>query len=160
MKKFITSIPAKSITDEFTSTLNASLVPLENYRISLTDEEKIGMRSMAEGREGYVRLISRIATQFPNALSRADQPEELENKVDLYDRLEGNRLAALQVLEVIQELQLGVATVSMTLVDRYAANLKISRSNEAALDLAMRDVDAYNTRFANKPENPDTPEVK
>lgn len=150
MKKFITNLPSKEITDQFTAALNASLVPLEDFKINLTDEEKIGMRSMSINREGYVRLISKIAMQYPDALSRADRPEELVNHVDLYDRLEGNRLAALQVAEVIQEMQLGVATDSMTFVDRYSANLRISRAHETALDLAMREVDAYNIRFANR----------
>lgn len=157
MRKFITSIPAAGISADFTTKINSALVPLSPFAISLTDEEKIGTRSMAEGREGYARLISRIAVQFPNALSRADEPQELTGLIDYYDRLEANRLSILQALETVEEIQLGAATDIMTLVDRYSANLKISRGNESALDLSMREVDSYNTRFANRTSDTDTP---
>ena len=146
MRKFIISIPA-----------NAALAPLDPYKLNLTDEEKIGMRTMAEGREGYARLISRIATQFPDALSRADVPTDLSELLEYYQNLEGNRLATLKSLETIQEIQLGAAADIMTLVDRYAQNLQISRNNEASLDLAMQEVDGWNSRFANN-KTPETPE--
>lgn len=106
---------------------------------------------MAKGREGYARLISRIANQFPNSLYRADVPEELANILTYYDNLEAIRLAYLQGLETIEETHLVVAIDAMTLVDRYAKNLQIYRANEGALDLAMREVDEYNQRFANRP---------
>lgn len=151
MRKFITAIAAKTVTDAFTSAINAALTPLAPFKINLTDAEKRGTRSMAEGREGYARLVGRIATQYPNSLSRADTPTELTALLDYYQNLEGNRLALLQALETIQEVQLGAATDIMTLVDRYVASLQISRSNEASLDLAMADVDDWNSRYANKP---------
>lgn len=157
MRKFIISIPANTITDAYTTATNAALAPLDPYKLNLTDEEKIGMRTMAEGREGYARLISRIATQFPDALSRADVPTDLSELLEYYQNLEGNRLATLQSLETIQEIQLGAAADIMTLVDRYAQNLQISRNNEASLDLAMQEVDGWNSRFANN-KTPETPE--
>jgi hypothetical protein len=150
MRKFITAIPAKTVLDAFTAAINSALTPLATFRINLTDAEKIGTRSMAEGREGYARLVSRIATQFPNSLSRADTPTDLANLLDYYQNLEGNRLALVQALETIQEMQLGAATDIMTLVDRYVANLQISRSNEASLDMAMADVDDWNSRYARR----------
>ena len=157
MRKFIISIPANTITDAYTTAPNAALAPLDPYKLNLTDEEKIGMRTMAEGREGYARLISRIATQFPDALSRADVPTDLSELLEYYQNLEGNRLATLKSLETIQEIQLGAAADIMTLVDRYAQNLQISRNNEASLDLAMQEVDGWNSRFANN-KTPETPE--
>ena len=106
---------------------------------------------MAEGREGYARLVSRIATQFPNSLSRVDVPADLSNLLDYYQNLEAVRLAYIQGIETIEETQLGAATDIMTLVDRYAQNLQISRANEGALDGAMKEVDEWNKRFgANK----------
>ncbi len=54
----------------------------------------------------------------------------------------------------------GAATDIMTLVDRYAQSLQISRANEGALDGAMQEVDDWNKRFAsNKNETPSKPEV-
>lgn len=153
----ITSIASQEVTSNFTLAVNAALVPLADYQIHMTDAEKAG-RSMAEDREGYVRLISRIANQFPNALSRSDLPEELAAHLNYYDRLEANRLALLQALEVIQEISLGTATDIMTFADRYHANLKIARNHDATLDLAMRDVDDWNARFGNRLQEPDKTE--
>lgn len=54
---------------------------------------------------------------------------------------------------MIEEMELGAATDIMTLVDRYKSNLQISRGNEAPLDLAMREVGEWNSRFENKKDN-------
>jgi hypothetical protein len=59
-------------------------------------------------------------------------------------------MALLQAMETIEEVQLGAATDIMTLVDRYATNLQISRGNEGSLDLAMGEVDQWNKRYANR----------
>ncbi len=160
MRKFITAIPATAVTQDFTAAINASLVPLNDFKIHLTDDEKIGMRSMAEGREGFARLISRIADQFPDALARADSPQELSTLLDYYDSLEANRMALLQAMETIEETQLGAATDIMTLVDRYSANLRISRAHESSLNLAMREVDDWNARYVNKTTPPPAPSAE
>lgn len=152
MTKLINTIPAKTITDGFTTAINAALVPLIPFKINLTDKQKTGARSMAEGREGYVRLISRIANQFPNSLSRVDVPSELVSYINYYDNLEGCRLALLQALETITEVQLGGSIDIMAIEDRYTDSLQSSRKNEASLDLAMREVDEWNKRFAPKKE--------
>ncbi|MFC4162060.1 hypothetical protein ACFOWU_00230 [Epilithonimonas zeae] len=119
MRKFILSIPAKAVTDTYTATITSSLTPINPYKINLTDDEKPGMRTMAEGREGYARLISRIATQFPDALGRSDSPEELAALLDYYGNLEGGRIAILQNLETFEEIQLGASADIMALTDRY-----------------------------------------
>ena len=75
MRKFISAIPPQEVTHNFTTAINAALVPFSGFRVYMTDSEKAG-RSMAEDREGYVRLISRIANQFPDALSRSDAPDD------------------------------------------------------------------------------------
>ncbi|REH00833.1 hypothetical protein [Flavobacterium aquicola] len=154
MSKMITSIATPAVLTAFKTAINTALIPLNPFKINLTDEQKKGTRSMAEGREGYARLISRIANQFPNSLSRADVPTELSNLLDYYNNLEANKMALLQALETIDEIQLATATDVMTLVDRYTANLQVSRGNEGSLDLAMAEVDEWNKRFAHKTEAP------
>jgi hypothetical protein len=153
MSKLITTMASPAVLTAFTTAVNTALTPLNPFKINLTDEEKKGTRSMAEGREGYARLISRIANQFPNSLSRVDVPAELSGALDYYNNLEANRMALLQAMETIEEIQLGAATDVMTLVDRYAANLQVSRGNEGSLDLAMGEVDQWNKRFAHKTDN-------
>src|SRR5436190_12611991 len=110
MRKFITTIPSSNILTGFTTAINSAIVPFMPFKINLTNDEKKGARTMAEGREGYARLISRISNQFPNSLSRADQPTDLSNLLTFYHDLEANRLAVTQALETIHEIQLGAAT--------------------------------------------------
>jgi hypothetical protein len=152
MAKLITTIAPPAVLTTFTTAVNTALTPVNSFKINLTDEQKKGTRSMAEGREGYARLISRIANQFPNSLSRVDVPSELSGILDYYNNLEASRMALLQAMETIEEIQLAAATDVMTLVDRYAANLQVSRGNEGSLDLAMGEVDQWNKRYANKKE--------
>lgn len=156
MKKYINSIAPKTITDALITALNNALTPFNPFKINLNPGEKLD-RSMAEGREGYARLISRIANQFPNSLSRVDTPIELTNLLAYYDHLEATRLAYLQGLETIEETQFGAAADIMTLVDRYNQNLQISRANEASLDAAMKEVDEWNKRFSKNKKEEETP---
>ena len=146
MRKFITTAAPKTVTDTFVTAVNNAIAPLAPFKINITDDEKQA-RSMAEGREGYARLVSRIANQFPNALSRVDVPSELVNVLTYYDQSEACKFALLQALEIIQEIGLGVSIDGMVLVDRYVDNLQIARRNDASLDLAMREVDEFNSRF-------------
>src|SRR4051812_10101967 len=149
MPKLITAIAPAAVLTAFTTAVNTALTPLNSFKLNLTDDQKKGTRSMAEGREGYARLISRIANQFPNSLSRADVPSELANLLDYYNSLESNKMALMQAMETIDEIQLAAATDIMTLVDRYTTSLQVSRSNEGSLDLAMSDVDSWNKRYTN-----------
>ena len=157
MKNLISTIPDSSVLKGFTTTIDTAIDVFTPFKINLTNEEKKATRSMAEGREGYARLVSRIANQHPNSLSRVDEPIELTNLLAYYDGLEANRLAVLEALESVEEIQLCAATDIMTLVDRYNTNLQSSRANEGSLDLAMKDVDDYNSRFANKKPEEDKP---
>lgn len=65
----------------------------------------------------------------------------------------------MKLLEIVSETQManGIAAVRMS--DRFIKVLQASRSNNAGLDLAMREVDEWNKHFAhsgNKDENEDT----
>lgn len=156
MRKFITSIPAATVLSAFTTAINNAVAPFNPFRLNLSPEERKNSRSMAEGREGYVRLVSRVATQYPNSLSRVDVPTDLSNLLAYYDQLESNRLAVLQALEVIEDIQLGASADIMTLVDRYVKSLQVSRANEGALDLAMKEVDDWNSRYGRNTVNTET----
>ena len=152
MRKIILTQAPKATTDALVTQVNASINTFTPFSVNLTEVEKEGGRSMAEGREGYARLVARIATQNPTSLSRADNPAELNVLLDYYANLQGTRQAVLSLLEKIEETQLGAATDTMVLVDRYVRNLQIERDNNASLDLAMREIDEWNKRFANTGE--------
>ena len=160
MKKLISTIPDPAVLTAFSKAVNTALTPLNPFKINLTNDEKIGARSMSEGREGYVRLISRIANEFPDSLSRVDVSTDLSNLLNYYDNLESNRITLLKANEIIQEIQLAAATDIMVLVDRYATSLQMSRANEGHLDQVMADVDNWNQRYAsNKNKASENPPV-
>lgn len=149
MRKIILTQAPKTATDALVTQINATITAFTPFSVNLTESEKEGGRSMAEGREGYARLVARIATQNPTSLSRADNPAELNALLDYYANLQGTRQAVLSLLEKIEETQLGAATDTMVLVDRYVKNLQIERDNNSSLDLAMREIDVWNKRFVN-----------
>lgn len=160
MRKFITEIAPAATLSEITSDINKATDTLNAYKVNLTNEEKLGSRSMGTNREGYVRLVSSVASQFPDSLSRTDEPRQLADLLTYNGNLRGVVMAALQLIETVEETLLGADMDIMKLADRYVENLQISRKNEGSLDLAMQQIDAYNKRFANKfdDENPIVPE--
>jgi hypothetical protein len=118
------------------------------YFIDLSEEEKKG-RTMAEGREGIVRLVSQIALAHPDSLARNDDPIDLGNKMTHDARLEGMRQELLTMLEMVTETQMANGIAAMKMSDRFVKVLQAGRSNNAGLDLAMREVDEWNRRFVN-----------
>ena len=66
-----------------------------------------------------------------------------------YDaKLEELRQLAIKLNEIVTETQLANSVDIMTYVDAYAENLQTSRRDNGSLDLAMREVDEWNKRFA------------
>lgn len=150
MRKIILSQAAQTVLDSIKTQVNTASTTFKPFAVNLTDEEKEGGRSMAEGREGYVRLVSAIANQNPNSLSRSDNPAELVSLLNYYSSLAADIQAAYSFLELVEETQLGTACDIMQLTDRYVDNLQIDRKNNAALDIAMREVDEWNKRFGKR----------
>lgn len=153
MKKIIFTQAPKTITDGLVTQTNTAITSFKPYGVNLTEEEKLGGRRMAEGREGYARLVSAVATQNAAYISRSDNPADLSSLLTYYGNLAANIQAVYSLLEVLEETQLGTAADIMVLVDRYVKNLQIERDNSASLDLSMREVDEWNKRFANTGEN-------
>lgn len=150
----ITKLPVAS-ADAIKTNLKTQLTSLEPFKINLSDGEKIGGRTMAEGREGLARLISKIASAHINSLAREHNPQDLEDRLDYDAKLEEIRQLAMKLNEIVTETQLANSVDIMTYVDAYAENLQTSRRDNGSLDLAMREIDEWNKRFGNKPS--DTP---
>jgi len=150
----ISKLPVVS-ADAIKTNLQTQIIALEPFKINLSDGEKIGGRTMAEGREGLARLISKIASANINSLAREHNPQDLEDRLAYDAKLEELRQLAIKLNEIVTETQLANSVDIMTYVDAYAENLQTSRRDNGSLDLAMREVDEWNKRFANKPN--DTP---
>lgn len=125
----------------------ASFAP---YKVTLSDNDKKGIRSMAEGREGYVRMVCQIASIHINSLAREQNPADLQSRLAYDSKLEECRQALLGMLETVSETQIANSIDIMKLTDDYVGNLQTSRHNNGALDLAMREVDDWNSRYSNR----------
>jgi hypothetical protein len=161
MKRFITVIPDSAVTTAFMKAVNDATATFEDFKVNISADEKVGKRSMAEGREGYVRMVSKIANQHPDGLSRADNPTDMVAILDYYDSVSAVRMALLKSLETIDDTVFAAALDIMNMADRYVQNLQISRKTDGTLDYAMREVDDFNKRFGpdkTKPTPPDSPE--
>ena len=148
----ITKLPVAS-ADAIKNNLQTQITALEPFKINLSDGEKIGGRTMAEGREGLARLISKVASANINSLAREHNPQDLEDRLAYDAKLEELRHLAIKLNEIVTETQLANSVDIMTYVDAYAENLQTSRRDNGSLDLAMREVDEWNKRFVNKNDN-------
>ena len=154
MKELIsTYLPAKT-AGEVVSNLDEQIKMLTAFKVNLTEAAKNGSRNMAEGREGYARLVSKIASANIDSLARDQDPKELEDKLAYDDQLENIRQRSLSLMEVIGETQHANGIDIMKLVDGYVENLQTSRSRNGSLDISMREVDEWNQRFANRKDEP------
>lgn len=139
------------LNDSEAQTILAALLEskkmLKPYFTDLTEEEKKG-RTMAEGREGLVRLVSKIALAHEESLARNDSAKELAMRLDNDSRLEELRQEMLTLLEMVSETQMTNGILAMRMNDRFIKTLQAGRDNNAGLDLAMREVDEWNKRFA------------
>lgn len=109
---------------------------------------------MAEGREGYARLVSQVANNHANSLLREHNPSDLIAKLAYDSKLEELRQPLMKLLEIVSETQLANGIDAMRLVDDYVKALQISRNSNGSLDLAMREIDEWNKRFANTTGKP------
>jgi hypothetical protein len=158
MEKMIKVQLSDTEQQELMKSLNDGRKIMKAVSVGLSDMQKTGVRSMAEGREGFARMVSKIAVAHVDSLAREHDPAELEGKLAYDSTLEDMRQSVMALHEMIEETQLANSMDIMSLVDKYAANLDTSRKGNEALDMALREVDDYNKRFGerNKSKTPVT----
>jgi hypothetical protein len=150
MSKYITNEISAATLQEVKDLLNKAALLCKPFSVSVLSSDKIGVRIMAEGREGQVRLVERIARQHEGSLSRSDNPMELTGKLQLDGELESVRQIVMMISEMINDTQWGNSADIMQLSDRYAASLQSQRGHETALDNALSELDDYNKRYAGR----------
>lgn len=146
----VTTAPTTTL-DAAKTAIAAQIAALNPFKVGLNDDEKSGARTMSTGREGYVRMISQIATANINSLAREHNPADLATKLVYDGSLEGLRQLAMTYLEMVTETQLANSVDTMKLADAYNNNLQASRLNNSTLDAAMAEVDEWNKRFGSRP---------
>lgn len=149
-KLLVQNMAAQADLDAITTGANAMIKAFQPFFINLTNAESEGIRSMAVGREGMVREVSKIAVQHIDSLSRNYDPQDLVTKLNYDDGLSTPIQAVTQLLEMLKNTQTANSADIMQLSDSYTANLQDDRKNNAALDEAMKPIDEYNKRFSNK----------
>jgi len=153
MNNFIVNqIPAATLQAIKQAVAN-QITAANQYKVGLSDAEKSGLRTMAFGREGFARTVNKIAQTHVNSLARELNPTDLDAKLNYDAALEDIRQQTMALLELITETQLANSADIMSLVDKMVANLQTSRTGNASLDLAMREVDEWNSRFSNSGNN-------
>ncbi len=151
-----TMIP-ESLLATLTSTIEGLNTKLAPYYTALSNDEKRGMRTMSTNREGYVRTIERIAVRNVDALPRNIDPAELTGKLNYYSSLAPLKQELLKLTEMLEEIELTNGADIMKLSDTLASALQGARNYNSALDGALKDVDDWNKRFANRDEVAETP---
>jgi hypothetical protein len=130
---------------------------VEPFGTSLNNEERMGSRSMKEGREGYARTTSRVSLEFVDSLPRNEDPAELQASLAYYDELARVRVKAARVLEIIDDTAMALGVDIMAMADRYTSYLQTAREGNTSLDAALQQIDEYNKRFAIRPNEEDAP---
>ncbi|PZF71501.1 hypothetical protein [Taibaiella soli] len=150
MNKMIQQRIADAVLTSYQSSVNDFRTTLLPFVVSLTGVEKQGIRVMAEGREGYVRLLSRIALAHPDCLSRNDDPQLLADALDYDQHLEDLRQSLMALSELINNIQIANSKDIMQYADHYGASLQVGRSGNSSLDSAMHEIDDWNKRYGVK----------
>jgi hypothetical protein len=147
MQHYVKQLVAAEVLGKLAAMINSYNAMIKPDAVVVTDQQKMGVRTMAEGREGYVRLVSKIAMQHEDALSRLDKADELQQRIAYDAALETTRQAAIELLEQLDDTRWGNSADIMVMTDRYLASLQNQRANNSALDQSLREVDDWNSRY-------------
>ena len=122
---------------------------------SLTNEERIGLRLIANNRESIARETSRIAVEFGNKLPKDEDPKQLETAFIYYDELAAVRLKLARMLEIVDDTSKALGVDIMAMHDSLCGYLQVARKGNTSLDEAMKKIDEYNKRFGARPNEDD-----
>lgn len=120
----------------------------------LSPDEK-QTRGMAEKREGYVRLVLRVATNFIDELPRSFNIDECSKLLTAREDWKNLLLKTEETAELAEDTEFAIGVELMRQVDRAAAALNAGRKNNPALDRAMREIDDFNQQFGMKKKESD-----
>ena len=139
--------------------LRTAETAIGSFSVSLTDQERLGVRSVAEGREGYVREVYRVSNEFQNSLPRSFDISRFEQKLQLFDQWRTLLIIAEKIAEMADDTALQLGIELMEDVDLCYPILQTVRKTDANLDRAMQALDEYNKRFGSNGNTPITPDL-
>ena len=118
----------------------------------LSPEERQN-RSVAEKREGYVRLIIRLAKNYSSELPVSYDLAETEKLLAAREDWKLLSLKAEELAELADDTEYSISVELMKNADRAAKALDAGRKINPALDRAMVEVDEYNKQFGVRKES-------
>lgn len=127
---------------------------MQDYHAGLSTDQRKGVRTMAEGREGFAKLVSDIAIVHQESLPRNEYPGDLKEALAYYSLLSGVRLAAAKLYEMVDDTQTTIGIDIMAMTDRFSGYLQTARKANNALDMALNEVDNWNSRFGADAKEP------
>jgi hypothetical protein len=162
MENYVSKFMVDSDFGLIMAQMSSSITAAKPFSIGLDASQRKGLRSMAEGREGITRTISRISLEHVDNLPRTEDPLVLETLLAYYDKLAGMRERAAHMHEMLDDTAVGLSVDIMKMADRFNAHLQAARTGNANLDAALIQIDEYNKRFGTRPnaEETDTPVVE
>ena len=141
--------------------LRTAETAIGSFSVSLSDQERLGVRTVAEGREGYVREVYRVANEFQNSLPRSFDVARFAQKLELFDQWKSLLVILEKLAEMADDTVLQLGAELMEDVDTSYPILQTMRKIDPNLDRAMQALDDYNKRFGGNsstpPTTPDTP---
>lgn len=120
---------------------------IKKFVVSLSAEERTGIRTIAEGREGYAREMLRIARIYINSLPRDYSVEEYEELFRLYDEWKPILTEIEMYTEQIDDTLVAIGIEIMKNADTVNGFLQIARKGNANLDRALEGIDKFNARY-------------
>ncbi|MGB1205199.1 MAG: hypothetical protein ACPG5B_06105 [Chitinophagales bacterium] len=140
------------------SSLNQVSDVLSKFAVHLTDEDRKGIRTVAAGREGYVRDTYRVAKQFENYIPRNINIDELGELLRLFDLWREMQVLCEKISEQVDDTAIAIGHELMQRIDIIYNVLQLSGRLNANLDRALSRLQDYNKRFANKTESSENEE--
>jgi hypothetical protein len=150
MENYVNRFLGEPDFDTAHAELDQRISMLKPFCVSLNDSQRVGFRTMAEGREGLVRTVCRISLTHRKSLPQDENPEELEKALVYYDKLAGLLQKVSLYYEMTDDTLTALGGDLMAMCDRYTGYLQVARTGNTSLDMALNQVDEYNKRFTGK----------
>ena len=150
----IDAMPSQATLDEIKQLLDQSASAATPFFVELTKAEKEGIRTVAEGREGYVRIVTDLSETYSNELPKVFDETVLRQKLNLREIIGLLLLKSQKITTMLDNTYVGLGADIMQRVDETVSHLNASRTRNGELDKAMNAVDEYNKRFGKKKDTP------
>lgn len=129
---------------------------IKKFVISLSAEDRTGIRTIAEGREGYAREMLRVARLYINSLPREYDVEEFVELFRLYDEWKPILTEAEMYCEQVDDTLVAIGMEIMKNADTANGYLQIARKGNANLDRALAGIDNFNSRYGKSSDSSTT----